>query len=127
MATTDTSMMVVVSVGPPLQVAQTAKCEILGARRPSAACGPDTPVSSGVNRSCGGRSLIVDSLFGDGNADNDRGIPLIERIAHNAPQFTRDDTPDTVMIDALGPTVAAFSDIIRKHDSMPASKGAKPC
>ncbi len=66
------------------------------------------------------RSGIVPRFFGDGSAYNIEGIPLIERIAHNAPQFTKDDTPATVMTDALRPTAAAFIDIIERMDEMPA-------
>ncbi len=64
------------------------------------------------------RTGIVGSFFGDGNQYNQRGIPLIERIAHNAPQFSNDDTPDKVMVEVLVPTVAAFIDIIRRLDTV---------
>ncbi len=53
------------------------------------------------------------------NGYNKRGIPLVERIAHDAPQFTNDDTPDKVMVGALKPTVVAFIDIIRALDAVP--------
>jgi hypothetical protein len=66
------------------------------------------------------RSAVVGRFFGDGNEYSKRGIPLIERIAHNAPQFTSDDTLDRVMVPVLRPTVSAFVDIIRSLDSMSA-------
>ena len=67
------------------------------------------------------RSIVIGSFFGDGNLYNIRGVPLIERIAHNAPQFTNEDTPDKVMIDKLRPTAAAFVDIIRRLDTVPSN------
>ncbi|HID86142.1 MAG TPA: hypothetical protein EYP55_02045 [Anaerolineae bacterium] len=66
------------------------------------------------------RSVVTPRLFGEGGKYARSGIPTIERISHNAPQFTNDDTPDTVMVEVLRPTVEAFIDIINRIDATPA-------
>ena len=50
------------------------------------------------------------------------GIPTVHHISFNAWQFTSNDTPDTVMKEALGPMVAAFSEIITAETSVDAAK-----
>jgi hypothetical protein len=45
------------------------------------------------------------------------GIPFVGHIAENAPQFTSDDTPDTVLTESLRPTASAFVDIIKAVDA----------
>ncbi len=65
------------------------------------------------------RSTVTPRTWGEGGVYAGRGIPTIERIAINAPQFSNDDTPDKVMVDKLQPTAAAFVDIIRKIDATP--------
>ncbi len=44
-------------------------------------------------------------------------VPVVGHISENAPQFTSADTPETVMVDALRPTTAAFVDMIRTVDA----------
>jgi len=63
------------------------------------------------------RTAIVDRFFGEAGIYWDSGLPMIERIAHNAPQFTQDDTPEYVMEELLRPTVAAFVDIVHKLET----------
>jgi len=65
------------------------------------------------------RSVVTPRFFGEGGRYARSGIPTIERISHNAPQFTNDDTPATVMVEALAPTVAAFIDVINKLSTAP--------
>jgi len=48
------------------------------------------------------------------------GIPVVHLIAHNAPQFTNEDTPNTVMVSALRPTAAALAHMIDNIDDTPA-------
>ncbi len=48
------------------------------------------------------------------------GIPVVHLIAHNAPQFTNEDKPNTVMVSALRPTTAALSHVIDNIDDTPA-------
>ncbi|MFX1327228.1 MAG: hypothetical protein ACFE91_03665 [Promethearchaeota archaeon] len=48
------------------------------------------------------------------------GIPVVHLIAHNAPQFTNEDKPNTVMVSALKPTVGALSSVIDNIDETPA-------
>ena len=73
-------------------------------------------MSDAASRFCqaAARSSISAQFFGEAGIYTGFDIPLIERIAHNAPQFTRDDTPDKVMTELLRPTTAAFVDIIKK-------------
>lgn len=66
------------------------------------------------------RSLVTTLFHGEGTRYARAGIPTVERIAQNAPQFTNDDTPETVMVEHLGRTTAAFIDIIRQIDATPA-------
>lgn len=65
------------------------------------------------------RSMILPLYHGEGGQFGVLGVPTIERIAENAPQFTNDDTPNTVMVSALRPTTAAFVDIIKQVDLLP--------
>ncbi len=58
---------------------------------------------------------------GEGGLFDMIGIPIVHLIAHNAPQFTNMDTPDTVQKDALVPTVKALRDIVEKIDDTPAA------
>lgn len=62
------------------------------------------------------RSTITPYQRGEGTFYSKKGIPTIARIAHNAPQFSNEDTPDKVMADALEPTVSAFVDIVNAID-----------
>lgn len=62
------------------------------------------------------RSMVIAVFFGEANIWNQLGIPTIGHITHNAPQFSRDDTPDTVMFDALRPTAAAFAEMVQAID-----------
>ena len=48
------------------------------------------------------------------------GIPVVHLIAQNAPQFTNEDKPNTVMVDALKPTAAGLAHVIDKIDDTPA-------
>ena len=48
------------------------------------------------------------------------GIPVVHLIAHNAPQFTNEDKPNTVKVDALKPTTAALALVIDNIDETPA-------
>jgi hypothetical protein len=45
------------------------------------------------------------------------GIPFVGHISENAPQFTSDDIPDTVLVETLRPTTAAFVDMIKAVDA----------
>jgi hypothetical protein len=67
------------------------------------------------------RSRVVNGGFaGEAMKWVQAGVPTVGRIAENAPEFTNDDKPDTVEVDALRPTAAAFVDIIKKIDVTPA-------
>ena len=57
---------------------------------------------------------------GEGGLFDAIGIPVVHLIAHNAPQFTNFDTPETVQKDALVPTTKALRDIINQIDKTPA-------
>jgi len=48
------------------------------------------------------------------------GIPVVHLISQNAPQFTNEDKPNTVMVDALKPTVAGLGLVIDNIDDIPA-------
>jgi hypothetical protein len=48
------------------------------------------------------------------------GIPVVHLIAHNAPQFTNEDKPNTVMVSALKPTASALGYVIDSIDDTPA-------
>ncbi|MFX1497074.1 MAG: serine aminopeptidase domain-containing protein [Promethearchaeota archaeon] len=58
---------------------------------------------------------------GEGGKFYQLGIPTINFISHNAPQFTQYDTPETVAKDALVPTTKMFIDIINDLDVTPSS------
>ncbi|MFX1412800.1 MAG: hypothetical protein ACFFA2_03095, partial [Promethearchaeota archaeon] len=58
---------------------------------------------------------------GEGGKFHELGIPTINFISHNSPQFTQYDTLDTVAKDALVPTTKMFIDIINDIDTTPAS------
>jgi hypothetical protein len=63
-------------------------------------------------------SVLAAFVGGEGGGYAAAGIPTVARIAENAPQFTNDDTPNTVQVDALKPTAAAFVDIIQAQDGL---------
>jgi hypothetical protein len=63
-------------------------------------------------------SVLAAFVGGEGGGYARDGIPTVARIAENAPQFTNDDTPNTVQVDALKPTAAAFVDIIKYQDGL---------
>jgi hypothetical protein len=56
-------------------------------------------------------------FFGEAERWNALGIPTIGHISQNAPQFSNDDTPETVMYDALRPTAGAFAEMIQAVDA----------
>ncbi|MFX1310821.1 MAG: hypothetical protein ACFE8C_14070, partial [Promethearchaeota archaeon] len=56
---------------------------------------------------------------GEGGKYHALGIPTINFISHNSPQFTQYDTLDTVAKDALVPTTKMFIDIINDIDTTP--------
>ena len=63
------------------------------------------------------RTMVIAAFFGEASIWNTLGIPTVGHITHNAPQFSLDDTPDTVMFDALRPTAAAFAEMIQAVDA----------
>jgi hypothetical protein len=63
------------------------------------------------------RTMGLAIFFGESERWNALGIPTIGHISQNAPQFSRDDTPDTVMYDALRPTAGAFAQMIQAVDA----------
>ncbi|MFX0034805.1 MAG: hypothetical protein ACFE9I_04085 [Candidatus Hermodarchaeota archaeon] len=67
------------------------------------------PASGGLFPNAPGEGGLFDAI----------GIPTVHLIAHNAPQFTNMDTPETVAKDALVPTVKALRDIINQIDETP--------
>jgi len=65
------------------------------------------------------RTSILPGAFavpGEGGPFHAIGIPTINFISHNSPQFTKYDTPDTVAKEELVPTTKMFIDIINKLD-----------
>ena len=58
---------------------------------------------------------------GEGGKFEALGIPTINFISHNAPQFTQYDTPSTVAKEELVPTTKMFIDIINDIDKTPAA------
>ena len=65
------------------------------------------------------RSAVGVPIIGEIMKYQYEGIPVINHISENHPQFTYADTPQTVMISALRPTAAAFIDIIKNQDVTP--------
>lgn len=63
------------------------------------------------------RTMVLAIFFGEAAIWNELGIPTVGHISHNAPQFSFDDTPDTVMFDALRPTAEAFAEMIQAVDA----------
>jgi hypothetical protein len=63
------------------------------------------------------RTSVIFYFNGESIKWNAAGIPLVGHIMENAPQFTSADTPNTVKVDALRPTTAAFVDIIKAVDA----------
>ena len=63
------------------------------------------------------RTMVLAIFFGEAAIWNELGIPTVGHITHNAPQFSRDDTPDTAMFDALRPTAGAFAEMIQAVDA----------
>ena len=64
------------------------------------------------------RKLVLPAFFGEGGYFS-QFLPTLEHISHNPMQFTNDDTPQTVAVDALRPVSAAFIDIITQVDAIP--------
>ncbi|MFX1360594.1 MAG: hypothetical protein ACFE8T_09665 [Promethearchaeota archaeon] len=70
------------------------------------------------------RTFILPGDFavpGEGGPFHALGIPTINYISHNPPQFTKYDTPDTVAKEELVPTTKMFIDIIKDLDVTPAA------
>ncbi|MFX1435367.1 MAG: hypothetical protein ACFFB1_16480, partial [Promethearchaeota archaeon] len=68
------------------------------------------------------RTFILPGDFavpGEGGPFHALGIPTINYISHNPPQFTKYDTPDTVAKEELVPTTKMFIDIIKDLDVTP--------
>ncbi len=63
------------------------------------------------------RSSLVHYAHGEALKWMASGIPFVGHIAENAPQFTSADTPNTVLVESLRPTTAAFVDIIKAVDA----------
>jgi hypothetical protein len=63
------------------------------------------------------RTSILAIFFGEAGRWPPLGVPTVGHISHNAPQFSNEDTPDTVMVDALRPTAAAFAEMIQTIDA----------
>ncbi len=63
------------------------------------------------------RSLVLYYFNGETVKWNAASVPVVGHISENAPQFTSADTPETVMVDALRPTTAAFVDMIQAVDA----------
>jgi hypothetical protein len=68
------------------------------------------------------RACVWPSFIGEARQWIWMGFPTVHHISFNAWQFTSNDTPDTVMKEALGPMVAAFSEIITAETSADAAK-----
>ena len=62
------------------------------------------------------RSTVWPQFIGEASRYANRGVPTVHHISVNAWQFTRNDTPETVMKEGLQPTIAAFVDIVQKED-----------
>lgn len=70
------------------------------------------------------RTSILPGAFavpGEGGKFHALGIPTINYISHNAPQFTQYDTLETVAKEELVPTTKMFIDIINDLDVTPAA------
>ncbi len=70
------------------------------------------------------RTSILPGAFavpGEGGKFHALGVPTINYISHNAPQFTQYDTLDTVAKEELVPTTKMFIDIINDVDVTPAA------
>jgi hypothetical protein len=63
------------------------------------------------------RTMVTALFFGEATLWQALGVPTVGHITHNAPQFSRDDTPDTVMFETLRPTTAAFAEMIQAVDA----------
>ena len=63
------------------------------------------------------RSIVLHYFNGETIKWNAAGIPVVGHITENAPQFTSDDTPNTVMVETLRPTTAAYVDMIKAVDA----------
>jgi PA domain len=68
------------------------------------------------------RSVVSNFFIGDGMEYPRAGIPFVNFISHNIFQFTNKDTPETVMKEDLGGSVAAFVDIVRAQDAAPSER-----
>ena len=62
------------------------------------------------------RSHISNFMIGDGMTYSDLGVPVVNLISHNAFQFTRKDTPETVMKEDLPKLVEAFVELVQAED-----------
>lgn len=67
------------------------------------------------------RKVVLPAFFGEGGYFS-QFLPTVEHISHNPMQFTNDDTPQTVAVDALRPVTAAFIDIITQVDAIPTAQ-----
>ncbi len=63
------------------------------------------------------RTLVLYYFNGETAKWNEAGVTVVGHISENATQFTSADTPETVMVDALRPTTAAFVDMIQAVDA----------
>jgi hypothetical protein len=63
------------------------------------------------------RTMGLAIFFGESDIWNKLGIPTVGHITQNAPQFSNDDTPETVMHDTLRPTAGAFAEMIQSIDA----------
>jgi hypothetical protein len=68
------------------------------------------------------RSVVSDHFIGEGGPLTRFGLTVVEHLSLNAPQFSRDDTPQTVMKEALRPVACAFADVINKVGPIPRSE-----
>jgi hypothetical protein len=62
------------------------------------------------------RTVVLAIFFGEAGRWPPLGVPTVGHISQNAQQFSSDDTPETVMVDALRPTAAAFAEMIQNID-----------
>ena len=70
------------------------------------------------------RTFITNRLLGEGAVMANQGgvANVIEYISLNEPQFSLEDTPETVNKEALRDTACVFGDIIERIDAMPAKE-----
>ncbi|MGW8322757.1 MAG: hypothetical protein ACWGSD_14495 [Thermodesulfobacteriota bacterium] len=63
------------------------------------------------------RTVVIPIFFGEAGRWPPLGVPTVGHISQNAMQFSNEDTPETVMTDALRPTAAAFADMIEAMEA----------